>query len=135
LEAAVAGLKRIRLEDESSPAPADVIVTDHYAFATGSALDTGKDSQAVLAGSIVDEIRVCVESLERKLSTGGSSLADVVTARFFLADAGYEPSLAPVLATYWNVAEAPLLPVVIAGLPSGCRVRVDAIAVTTASRN
>jgi 2-iminobutanoate/2-iminopropanoate deaminase len=103
------------------------VAAGSYVFAAVNAADAdgGLPKEAA---SIADETRICLEKLVSALKPHGLALHDVVKVNCYLADnstraefwgaynAAFEPGPFPVRVTY------------AAGIASGCRVQLDAIA-------
>ncbi len=80
---------------------------------------------------MADETRICVEKLEAALEKAGLTLNDLAKCNSFLAEDSYR-------ADFWGTYNKMLAPgpyparcTFVTGLPSGCRVQLDAVAVNT----
>lgn len=119
----------IRLKHEDSDRTLGSVAKD-YAFFVVNAADskTGKLPEGL---SVADETRICVEKLEASLEKAGLTLNDLAKCNSFLAEDSYR-------ADFWGTYNKMLAPgpyparcTFVTGLPSGCRVQLDAVAVNT----
>jgi 2-iminobutanoate/2-iminopropanoate deaminase len=112
-------------------APGDkpvAVAAGGYVFAAVNAADVDGKLAKEAAASVADETRICLEKLVSALKPHGLGLHDLVKVNCYLADnsmraefwgaynAAFEPGPFPVRVTY------------AAGIASGCRVQLDAIA-------
>jgi 2-iminobutanoate/2-iminopropanoate deaminase len=119
----------IRLKHEDSDRTLGSVTKD-YAFFVVNAADskTGKLPEGL---SVADETRICVEKLEAALGKAGLTLNDLAKCNSFLAEDSYRKD-------FWGTYNKMLAPgpyparcTFVTGLPSGCRVQIDAVAVNT----
>jgi 2-iminobutanoate/2-iminopropanoate deaminase len=103
-----------------------------YVFAAGMALDFGTLKRRSDAVSVSDEVRLCLDSIERVLGLAGATLGDIVKTTCWLSD---ESDRAEFLAAYkhrFGDGPYPARATLVAGLAGECRVQIDALAMRSA---
>ena len=101
-------------------------------FASANALDETTGRRVPEAVSIADETAICIERLSRSLAGAGSSLEDLKKVNCYLSQDCQR-------AEFWQTWDSIFAPVKakairltqVAGLADGCRVQLDAIAVSS----
>jgi enamine deaminase RidA (YjgF/YER057c/UK114 family) len=89
------------------------VVDGDWVFVSGT---TGFDYGAMtIAEDVVEQTHQCFRNIQAALSEAGASLADVVRARYYVADAALFPTVAPIFGHYFGEAR-PTSTAIICGL-------------------
>ncbi len=118
---------------ETPKAPAAIgpysqaIATDSYVFCSGQvALDPS--SGELVAGSVGDQTRRCIENLSAVLEAAGTALPHVLKVTAYLIDMNDFPEFNDAYAEYFSGEPPARATVAVAGLPKGARVEIECIA-------
>jgi len=97
-----------------------------FLFVSGQlpALPSGK----ILAGSIEDQARLCMENIAGILRAAGGALRDLVKVTIYLADMGDFPAVNAVYATFFDRDPPARACVEVARLPKDARIEIEAVA-------
>lgn len=116
------------LDTEFDPIQASGVVVDGYLLATGTALDpaTGQRSSAV--ETITDEVAHCFAVIDDVLGQAGMSRADLVKTTCWITDESYRQEFIEAYRDQCAPGVFPARVTMVAGLPGGCRVTIEAVA-------
>jgi 2-iminobutanoate/2-iminopropanoate deaminase len=99
-----------------------------WIFASGQ-IPLDPVTQTLVSGTIEDETERVIANLSAVLSSGGSSLENVLRTTVYLTDLSLFPQVNAVYAQHFVGSPAPARATVqVAALPLGARIEIDAIA-------
>jgi 2-iminobutanoate/2-iminopropanoate deaminase len=102
--------------------------SDRLVFASASALDPATQRRVPEAESLRDEVRVCLERLERRLGDAGLTLRDLAKVTCWVGDEAHRMEFIYAYRDLLAPAPYPSRATFSTGLPGDCRVQIDAIA-------
>lgn len=112
---------------EAVGAYSQAISADGLVFCSGQvALDPS--SGELVAGSVGDQTRRCIENLSAVLEAAGTALPHVLKVTAYLIDMNDFPEFNDAYAEYFSGAPPARATVAVAGLPKGARVEIECIA-------
>jgi 2-iminobutanoate/2-iminopropanoate deaminase len=99
-----------------------------FLFSAAMALDREKMQRLAEAGSIADEVRICLDRLKDVLDAQGRARSDIVKLTVYLSDIAFQKEAEKAIADYFKGGTQPLYLTIGAGLACGCRVEIDMVA-------
>ncbi|MBC5816042.1 MAG: RidA family protein [Candidatus Eremiobacteraeota bacterium] len=116
---------------KSAPEPigpySQAIASDHLIFCSGQTPIDPAQSK-LIDGDVAAQTEQALKNLGEVLKAAGVSYANVVKTTVFLIDMADFPAVNAVYAKFFGENKPARSTVAVAGLPMGCRVEIDAIA-------
>jgi 2-iminobutanoate/2-iminopropanoate deaminase len=117
---------------KSAPEPigpySQAIATDQFIFCSGQTpIDPAQ--ARLIDGDVAAQAEQALKNLGEVLKAAGASYANVVKTTVFLVDMADFPAVNAVYAKFFGDHKPARSTVAVAGLPMGCRVEIDCIAV------
>ncbi|MGH3239215.1 MAG: RidA family protein [Spirillospora sp.] len=117
-----------RLIKPNTNGPSAGAVTDHFVFAAASAIDPATMRRVPEAESLHDEVRVCLERIERTLNEAGLTLKDLTKMNCWVSEERHRLDFAYAYRDLLAPGPYPSRSLFVIGLPGDCRVQIEAIA-------
>jgi 2-iminobutanoate/2-iminopropanoate deaminase len=103
------------------------IVSDGYVFCSGQ-VPLDPSTGELIKGSIADQTRRCMASLEAVLSAAGTEVANIVKTTVYLVDMNDFGEMNEAYGEFITDEPPARATVEVAGLPKGARVEIDCVA-------
>jgi 2-iminobutanoate/2-iminopropanoate deaminase len=103
------------------------IVSDGYVFCSGQ-VPLDPSTGELIEGSIADQTRRCMASLEAILSAAGTDVANIVKTTVYLVDMNDFVEMNEAYGEFITDEPPARATVEVAGLPKGARVEIDCVA-------
>ena len=118
----------------SAPEPigpySQAVATESFIFCSGQTpIDPAQAK--LINGDVSEQAEQALKNLGEVLRAAGVGYANVVKTTVFLVDMADFPAVNAVYATFFGDHKPARSTVAVAGLPMGCRVEIDAIALTS----
>jgi 2-iminobutanoate/2-iminopropanoate deaminase len=103
------------------------IVSDGYVFCSGQ-VPLDPSTGELIEGSIADQTRRCMASLEAVLSAAGTDVGSIVKTTIYLVDMNDFVEVNEAYAEFFTNEPPARATVEVAGLPKGARVEIECVA-------
>ncbi|MFG2658506.1 RidA family protein [Streptomyces sp. NPDC048425] len=108
--------------------PSAGAVTDRFVFTAASAIDPVTMRRVPEAGTLHDEVRVCLRRIEKTLAEAGLTLKDLTKVTCWVSEEKYRLEFAYAYRDLMAPGPYPSRGLFVIGLPGDCRVQIEAIA-------
>jgi 2-iminobutanoate/2-iminopropanoate deaminase len=117
-----------QLGDYSGSGLSSGTATSAFVYAAGLALDQNTMKRRADAGTIADEVRICLENIGIILAEQGLTLRDVVKTTCYMRDEAYRGEFITAYKAQFDPGPYPARCSFVLGLASDLRIQIEAVA-------